>query len=62
MVKETKKPEIKKKANDKCTDITCPIHGNLKVRGRTFKATVVKAKMKKTVVVEWSRKKQIPKY
>ena len=68
--KEAKKEEVKKapkktKTKPKktgCTDINCPIHGKLKARGRIFKATVVKAKMKKTVTVQWDRRIYIPKY
>ncbi|UCD04257.1 MAG: 30S ribosomal protein S17 [Candidatus Woesearchaeota archaeon] len=70
--KETKKKEVKKAPKPKetetkvkkagCEDINCPFHGKLKVRGRAFEGTVVKAKMKKTVTVGWSRRIYIPKY
>ena len=38
-----------------CTDKNCPFHGNLKVRGRIFEGKVIKAKMDKSVVVQWDR-------
>lgn len=34
----------------------------ISTRGRTFKGTVVRDKMSKTVSVEWERSKYIPKY
>ncbi len=46
----------------KCNDNSCPFHGNLKCRGRIFSGTVISAKMHKTVVVEWSRIINLPKY
>ncbi len=44
-----------------CTDVKCPFHGKLKVRGRTFEGTVVK-KFPKRVVIEFERKVYIRKY
>ncbi|MCF7798721.1 30S ribosomal protein S17 [Candidatus Woesearchaeota archaeon] len=35
---------------------------NISVRGKTFTGKVVSAKMHHTVVVEWERRVQIPKY
>lgn len=34
----------------------------ISVRGKTFTGTVVSAKMHNTVVVEWERRVQVPKY
>ncbi len=45
-----------------CTDIKCPFHGELKVRGRTFEGTVKSDKMTNTVTVEWERMILVPKY
>ncbi len=45
-----------------CSDITCPFHGNLSVRGRQFTGTVTSAKMRKTAVMEFERLHFIPKY
>jgi small subunit ribosomal protein S17 len=39
----------------------CPFHGNLKVRGRTFKGVVIK-KFYKRVVIEFERRIYVKKY
>lgn len=59
---ETKMSKIKKE-NEKvsCTDVRCPFHGNLKVRGRFFKGYVIK-KFDKRVVIEFERTEYIRKY
>ena len=46
----------------KCNDVFCPMHGKLKTRGRTFTGTVVSSKAQKSAVIEWARKRVIPKY
>jgi small subunit ribosomal protein S17 len=46
----------------KCEDINCPIHGNNKMRGRIFEGKVIRAKMTKTVTVEWPRRRYLSKY
>lgn len=51
-----------RKPKESCNDKNCPFHGNLKVRGRSFKGTVVSDKMKGTITVKWVRKYFIPKY
>ena len=48
--------------DNRCDDNNCPFHGSLKVRGRKFDGTVVSSKMRKTVLVEWERKKHLRKY
>ncbi len=45
----------------KCTDIDCPTHGRLKVRGRTFEGNVIK-KFHKRVVIEFERTIYVRKY
>jgi small subunit ribosomal protein S17 len=35
-----------------CSDINCPFHGSLPVRGQVIEGTVVSVKMDKTAVVE----------
>lgn len=66
MAKKQQKKEMENKKQKskvkECKDINCPIHGSLKVRGRTFKGKVIKSKMKKTVSVEWKTKNYFPKY
>ena len=47
---------------DTCKDKNCPIHNNLKTRGRTFKGTVTEAKAQKTATIEWQRKYYLQKY
>ena len=55
-IKDIKAPSAK------CSDVKCPFHGNLSVRGRTFVGKVVSAKMSKTVNIEWDRRIYVPKY
>ncbi len=45
-----------------CTDKRCPIHGQLALRGRTFKGEVVSTGMAKSVVVEIDRTIKNPKF
>lgn len=50
------------KKETKCDDKKCPIHGNVKPRGRSFVGTVVSVNPHKTAVVEWEWKRYTPKY
>jgi small subunit ribosomal protein S17 len=45
-----------------CTDKNCPYHGQLKVRGKQFSGKVVSDKMQRSVIVEWTGLRYIPKY
>lgn len=45
-----------------CEDKNCPFHGNLGLRGRTFTARVVRARVPKNALVEWSWSRHVPKY
>lgn len=45
-----------------CTDIKCPFHGKLSVRGRQFVGTIISAKMRKTSVIEFDRLQFLKKY
>jgi len=56
--KENKKQTIE---NTKCNDPKCPFHGDLKVRGRIFRGTVIK-KFNKRIVIEFERTVYIKKY
>lgn len=47
---------------EKCEDKNCPIHGNVRARGRSFRGKVISAKADKTAVVTWDRIKEVPKY
>ena len=66
--KQTKKKnakEIKKQSTvvtpTECKDKDCPIHGNLKIRGRTFKGEVV-SKHDKRIAVQFERMVYLRKY
>ena len=54
-----KKPEV---SGSECSDKNCPIHGSLKLRGRTFTEKVVGAKAHGTATIEIERRHHIPKY
>jgi len=45
-----------------CTDLRCPFHGQLPVRGTVLSGTVVSAKMQGTVIVQREHMKYLPKY
>lgn len=47
--------------SDKCDDKKCPIHGQLSIRGRFFKGTVIKI-FNQRVVIEFERLIYIKKY
>ena len=51
-----------KQPKDSCEDKHCSFHGGLKLRGREFVGTVVKASAQKTAVVQWQRLFYLPKY
>lgn len=46
----------------KCDDKNCPFHGSVRLRGRSFRGTVVSTRMYKTATVEWVWKKHLPKF
>jgi len=51
----------KTKTEVRCNDFACPKHGNISLRGRSFKGTVIK-KFSKRVVIEFERTIYIKKY
>ena len=51
----------KTKTQIECNDFACPKHGNISLRGRSFKGTVIK-KFSKRVVIEFERTIYIKKY
>jgi small subunit ribosomal protein S17 len=61
---ETKKIVVKTVAKTEatCNDQNCIVHGNNKARGRVFEGKVVRAKMTRTITVEWPRKQFLSKY
>tara|TARA_Y100000310_G_scaffold342500_1_gene446022 strand:+ start:213 stop:563 length:351 start_codon:yes stop_codon:yes gene_type:complete len=62
-MKEKTEEKVRKISKDSqsCNDKTCPKHGTLKVRGRTFKGTVIR-KFPKRIVIEFERTIRIRKY
>lgn len=64
-MKQVKKEQVKKENKEIvetiCLDKKCPIHGNLKVRGRIFKGTVVR-KLNKRIAIEFERMVYVRKY
>jgi small subunit ribosomal protein S17 len=66
MAKEKQKMEKNEKkdsagAEQSCLDARCPFHGNLSLRGRIFRGTVIK-KFHKRVVIEFEKIIYIRKY
>ena len=53
--------QIEEKEEIKCNDFACPIHGQISLRGRSFKGTVIK-KFPKRVVIEFERTIYVIKY
>ncbi len=45
-----------------CNDKSCPFHGDIKVRGRSFVGKVMSTKRQKTCTVQWERSIDVPKY
>ncbi len=50
-----------KNPTEKCDDKECPVHGNLKVRGRTFKGYVTR-KFPRRITIEFERVVPYRKY
>jgi len=45
-----------------CTDPACPFHSSLSVRGRILEGVVIKASMKRSVIVRRDYNQYVPKY
>jgi small subunit ribosomal protein S17 len=45
-----------------CGDARCPVHGNLKLRGKTLTGKVKSAKMRRTVTITIQRRVYLKKY
>ena len=50
------------KPKAECASETCPWHGHLKVRGRTFKGTVSSTKPRNTATIQWDYYNYVNKY
>lgn len=51
-----------RKPEETCSDINCPFHGSLPVRGQVIEGVVRSASMLKTAVITRSFMRNIPKY
>ncbi len=60
-MKEKKKDKDIGMKKDSCDDATCPVHGSLKVRGRTFKGIVTR-KFPRRIAIEFERTVYVRKY
>ena len=60
-IKATEKKKEQEENGALCADKDCPRHGNLKLRGRTFKGTVI-SKNDKRIAIEFERMIYIKKY
>ncbi len=56
-----KKTEKENKNSGNCQDKDCPIHGSLKVRGRSFKGYVIKKSLRR-ITIEFERIFYVKKY
>ena len=54
--------DIKTVPKESCSDINCPFHGNLKIRGRIFKGRIKTSKTKNSATIEWDFTRYIKKY
>ena len=57
------KTENKKKTKmeNQCNEVTCPIHGKLRTRGKIFRGEVIR-KFDKRITIKFSRKVYVSKY
>ncbi len=59
--KQEQKIEKEKIQSEECFDRDCPIHGNLKTRGKIFKGIVI-SKNQKRIAIEFERMIYVRKY
>jgi len=53
---------IEFKPESTCSDVNCPFHGSLSVRGKIFEGIVTSDSMNRSVKVEWEDVVKDPKY
>ena len=53
---------MKKKPQQDCGDVNCPIHGKVRTRGRKFAGIVIASKSHKTATIEWGSIRRDQKY
>ncbi len=51
-----------KAPKEKCEDVNCPFHGNLRIKETLITGTIISSRMQKSATVEIPRTKYIPKY
>jgi len=51
-----------KAPKEMCENDKCPFHGTLKVRGKAFTGLVVSDNMQRSVLVQWTGSRYVPKY
>ncbi|MBI2138519.1 30S ribosomal protein S17 [Candidatus Woesearchaeota archaeon] len=57
------KTALKEKVSSEvCPEKFCPVHGKVALKKKHFEGIVIRAKMQKTVVVEWVTQAFIPKF
>lgn len=62
-VKEPKQEKaVEKQTSTNCTDLRCPIHGQISIRGRNFVGTITKKIFQKTAHIEFGTTKFDKKY
>lgn len=61
-MKKTIGYNIESMPEETCSDVNCPFHGSISVRGKTFEGVVTSDSMDKTVKVEWENMVKDPKY
>jgi small subunit ribosomal protein S17 len=61
MAEKKQTPTTEKTSSTGCKDVKCPFHGQLKIRGRLFRGTVI-SKHAKRVCIEFDRTVFIRKY
>ncbi len=64
LAKNSKNIGVQVKAPSKVCegDRHCPFHGEQNTRGREFVGTVIRSKVPRSVTVEWTGQRYIPKY
>lgn len=50
------------KPEKECSDVNCPYHGSLSIRGKTFVGRVISDSMQRSVKVGWENAVKDPKY
>jgi archaeal ribosomal protein S17P len=60
-MKQERKDKEMEVSKNSCADVTCPVHGGLKVRGRMFKGYITK-KFPRRITIEFEKVIYVKKY